>query len=263
MMLAKWGGSLITNKASSSVPSFDADQANRLAREWARGKANKHPGILVHGAGSFGHPLALLHRVGERKLAGAQLRNAVVAIRHSVQRLQAHVVDTLVQAEVPALGVPLASFVKVTGERVVLDAAALQAYTDQGFVPVTGGDVVLHPKRGAVIMGGDEVMHRLARAMRPKCAVWATDVDGVLVDGQLVADLSLEAARRTARRIQKGDDATGGMRGKLEWAMRTQSLGIEVLIVNGTKQGRFRDAIAGKRTPGTRLSPAPSPVEHA
>ena len=54
MNLVKWGGSLITDKAAAKP----TPQRERIAALAAAIAASDAPAVLVHGAGSFGHPLA-------------------------------------------------------------------------------------------------------------------------------------------------------------------------------------------------------------
>jgi len=255
VILAKWGGSLLTNKAGRGPPRFQSRAARRLAREWARALADR-PGLLVHGAGSFGHPQVQRWRVGQRRLRGEALRSAILEVGANVHALQTDVVNALRDAGLPAVAVPASFLARAQGGRVRLRPAPLLELVDHGFHPVTGGDLILDDAWGARVLGGDELLTLLARIVRPTRAVYATDVDGVRLDGRLLLELPPAAARSAARRIERGTDATGGMRGKLEAAIRLQRLGVDTWIVNGQRPGRLARAVAGKPGAGTRLPPA-------
>ena len=53
MIILKLGGSVITRK-DSSIPKLDSSNLTRIAREIS--DSSYHKLIVVHGAGSFGHP---------------------------------------------------------------------------------------------------------------------------------------------------------------------------------------------------------------
>ena len=61
MIILKLGGSVITRK-DSLTPALDSSNLTRIAREISNSSYNKL--ILVHGAGSFGHPYAREYAIG-------------------------------------------------------------------------------------------------------------------------------------------------------------------------------------------------------
>lgn len=258
MIVAKWGGSLLTNKGRPGRPRFRAAAARRLAAEWA-GALGGRPGVLVHGAGSFGHPQVLRLRVGKRRLAGEGLRKALLEVGANVDALQTGVVNALRDAGLPAVAVPARFLARRTGGRTRLRPAPVLELLDHGFHPVTGGDLVLDDRLGASVLSGDELVFFLAREVGARRAVFATDVDGVRIGGRLLIDLPPAATRRVLAHIERGADATGGMRGKLEAAHRLQRLGVETWLVNGRRPGRFAQAVRGRPGVGTRL-PAPGRI---
>lgn len=257
MILVKWGGSLLTNKGTDGPPRFRRAAAARLARELRRGLATARDGaLLVHGAGSFGHPQAIRHGIGRRPMLDGAARAVVADVQGRVRDLQGRVVEVLREAGAPALAVPACALAPSSAGGLRFDAGFLARIARAGFLPVTGGDVVRDARLGARILSGDEILFRAVRALRPRRAVWATDVDGVGLGGRLLIELPPRAVRRVVERLPPDRDATGGMRGKLEWAGRLQAAGVESWIVNGARAGRFEAAVAGRRPLGTRLPPA-------
>ncbi len=238
----------MTNKGGAGPPRFRNAVARRLAREWKAGLRQAGArGVIVHGAGSFGHPLAVQYGVGRRRLRGQERDRAVERIRAQVETLQSRVTQTLLETRVVAA--PLPAHQRRAGSW----PAVVRRMVADGVTPVTGGDILLDGRMGARILSGDEILYHLARGLRPRRVVFATDVDGLVLDGRLILELPPAAARRALGVVPRGGDATGGFRGKLGWASRIQRLGVEVVIVNGRVPGRFRDAVSGKRLPGTRL----------
>jgi isopentenyl phosphate kinase len=180
----------------------------------------------------------------------------VLEVCASVAALQTGVVNSLRDAGLPAVAVPASLLASGRGGRVRLRPWPVLELLDHGFHPVTGGDLVFDDRMGARVLSGDELLVLLARALQPRRAVYATDVDGVILDGRLALELPVPAVRRAVQRIPPGPDATGGMRGKLEAAGRLQRLGVDTWIVNGRRPGRFAAAVRGRPGVGTHL-PAP------
>ena len=64
MMILKLGGSILTNK--DAIGEIDNENLSRVANE-IRNALDNNPDdlIIVHGAGSFGHPPAKEYKIGE------------------------------------------------------------------------------------------------------------------------------------------------------------------------------------------------------
>lgn len=98
LTILKIGGSVITDKDSVSVAK--KDEIDRISQEIAAfRKEVKMPLILVHGAGSFGHPQAIEHMSKGFNANGAYLTHT------SVKALNSMVVDSLNKAGLTALPV--------------------------------------------------------------------------------------------------------------------------------------------------------------
>ena len=61
MVILKFGGSLITDKASN-IPRTNDSKLKAIGRILNQ---NKYNIIIVHGAGSFGHPIAKKYNIAE------------------------------------------------------------------------------------------------------------------------------------------------------------------------------------------------------
>lgn len=257
MILIKLGGSLLTHKGAPGRPRFRALVCRRLLRE-VRRVAAREPVVLVHGAGSWGHPLALRYRVGRWSLPGARLREAVVRIQASVGELRRRVLAEAERVGLDAVDLPAGALAYSRRGDLFLDAVLVRAYAEAGLVPVTGGDVILDDRLGARVLSGDEILEALALQLAPRRVVFASDVDGIRIGGGLVARLTPAEAEVLLPRVGRGRDATSGMRGKLAHAARIAGRGVPVALVNGNAPNRLRAACRGAPTPGTFLVPSPN-----
>lgn len=252
MILVKIGGSLLTNKSGRGPPRYRAATAQRLLQELHDVvRRSREKVILVHGAGSFGHPLALRHRVGHRRIMPGEFPAVVGGLRAAVDALQRRFVATARRVGLDAVAAPAGLLAFDTPRGLHFDDALLQALLERGRVPVTGGDVILHERLGARILSGDELMYRLARTFRPRRVVWATNVPGVELAGHLVLELPPRGLAAALHRVAPGPDATGGMRGKLEWCQRLSEFGVPSLLIDGRSPDRFRRALQGETALGT------------
>lgn len=254
MILAKWGGSLLSNKSGRAAPRFRGEVAARLSRELAAAmRTTGEPAVLVHGAGSFGHPAALRHRVGIVALRGPKLTAVVGEIRGQVETLQQALIGALIAAGLPAVAAPAHLLARSQAGRAKFDPSLLESSLAAGFLVVTGGDVILDSRLGARVISGDELLYLIAKWRRPSRVVFASDVDALRVGSTNAVEVPPRALGRILETMEPGTDATGGMRGKLAWIQRLQKLGLEAWLVNGRRPGRFEAAAAGQAMVGTRF----------
>lgn len=245
--LVKLGGSLLTDKASES--SFKRAVARRLVSEVAKAEV---PCVLLHGAGSFGHPQAKKHRIGQAR----PKPDGVADVLSAVASLHAEVLGLANAAGLRPLSVPLCG-VRGDGDDLVdLPIAEVAKALEEGFTPVLHGTLVRDSRTGWRVVSADELIARFASELQPRLALFATDVDGVM--DREPADPAAKLMPRVTPAIAiavptgKGDDVTGRMHGKLQHALATAQH-CPTLIINGAVRNRLLDALRGKPVPCTRV----------
>jgi len=256
VMVLKLGGSVITVKDKPMTA--DGGNIRRLAEEVAA--ASSRP-TVVHGGGSFGHPVAERYRIGggftsEGQVLGfSKTHQAMVA-------LNVLVVDALLDVGIPAVSVPPSSFIVTDGGRIGdADLSVVRRLVDRGIVPVLHGDAVLDRERGFSILSGDRLAVHLAVELGASRLVFGVDVDGVCTSNPkvspaagLIPRLSLEELGRVEIGGALTTDVTGGMLGKVSEAAAAVEAGIEVLIVNASRPGVILKALRGEPVTGTTLT---------
>ena len=248
----KLGGSVLTDKARYRTLRDDA--VARLAKELAEVEG---PLVVVHGAGSFGHVLAKRHALAEGDDGSGARRAAFGRVLSDVRALGSSVSAALNDAGRPATWHGAFDLARLDrGALAAFAPAPLADALRAGFTPILSGDGALDASRGFGIVSGDVLMVELARAFRPKRAVFATDVDGIFDRDprESGARLLERADAPVVSGPARVDDVTGGMAGKLERARAVARTGTPVLVVNGHAPGRVRDALAGARTIGTEVT---------
>jgi isopentenyl phosphate kinase len=130
----------------------------------------------------------------------------------------------------------------------------LRGLLKENLTPVTFGDVVLSPA-GFKVLSGDVIVQELAKALRPERCVFALDVDGVYQPNTRVIIPELTPSKIRKMRVPAGDDASGGMKLKLEVAAKLASMGTRVSFVSGYRRNEFLKAIKGLEFYGTVVRP--------
>lgn len=246
--LVKLGGSLLTDKGKES--SFRRPAARRLLSEVA--KANL-PTVLLHGAGSFGHPQAERHRIGQAKAKP----DGVADVLAAVGSLSAQVVNLAQEAGLRPLAFPLHHLARMEGDVLAdLPVDAIGKAVEEGYTPVLHGTLVRDDRLGWCVVSADLLMQELAPDLTPRLAVFATDVDGVFdrepggAGARLLATVPATAAVAASAGV--GSDVTGRMAGKLVSA-RAVAAHCPTLVLNGDVKGRLLDALKGKAVPCSRI----------
>ncbi|MEW5748548.1 MAG: isopentenyl phosphate kinase [Candidatus Thermoplasmatota archaeon] len=255
MILVKLGGSVITDK--SRLRSFRASACERLAKEMR--PALREGLLVVHGAGSFGHIVAKRHALHKGFRRRSQLEH-VAGVQRDVRELNLRVLGALIDNGVSAVSVPPAAASTFDGGAVTsFSDEAFASLVGLGLVPVTFGDVVPDASMGFSICSGDLMMLELAKAFRPRLAVFCADVDGVFDrdpklhrDARLLATVGPSDLSDLSGRSVNAD-VTGGMRGKLERMLAISSHCEKCMIVNGNVRGRLEGAVRGRKVPSTAV----------
>ena len=260
LTVLKLGGSVITHKDKPLIPNLPA--IRRLAKEIASAKlANL---ILVHGGGSFGHPLAKRYKIKEgfngktsQLLGFAKTHQAMVALNKLV-------VDALIKEKIPAVAVSPSSLIMTKSERIhIFQEEPLTKLLQLGFVPVLFGDAVFDLDKGFTILSGDQLIAYLAIHYKAERIIVGVDVDGLFTgdpkankEAKLLNHVALKELETLMQQIgeAKAPDVTGGMLHKVKEMTPAVEKGVNVLVVNAAKSKNLYKALKGERVLGTVIS---------
>ncbi len=256
-LIVKLGGSVITDKHTPFR--VRRKVVKRLAHEL---KSARGPLVLIHGGGSFGHPLASKYGIANGYRSKTQLMG--LSLTHgAMEQLNVEVVGALQKAGLPAMGVQPSSCVVVDGGRIRhMELVPVRKLLELGMVPVLYGDAVPDISQGMSILSGDQIASYLARELRASRVIMGVDVDGVYRKGRK-SSKRVEIIRRITPDDEKllsslgtagKGDVTGGMRNKVRELLEAAKEGIEAEIVNASKPGVLERAIRGERGLGTVVS---------
>lgn len=259
-IILKFGGSIITQKFSGR-PRIKKAIVWRLAKELKQfiQQSPKTKIVLLHGAGSFGHPLVFRHQLLEHPLAGQRLLGFTETVC-SMRRMANLLTDIFRVAKLPVLPLQASAVLNEKGGAMFLfNLQHIKQILAAGFIPLLGGDMGLTKKNKAVVVSADRLAVLLCKALPNSRIIFATNVNGVFEkflspdDRRPFPFLSRKNLKRLIGKMteQKNKyDTTGGMVGKLRTLLSLR--GKEVVIFNGLQPGALSKALSGKPV-GTKL----------
>jgi len=262
IVVVKLGGSVITRK--NELEKVRPKVLSRLAGEVAGVRDRRV--VLLHGAGSFGHPGAkrfgLASPPGAHASPAERVRGAAI-VASEVRRLHLAVLRELVHAGASPASVPMATHARNrAGELVQFDPAPIQAALSAGFLPVSFGDVVLDEAWGTSILSADTIALALVPALEPERVLFVSDVEGIL-EGPAGRRRSVARAvtpEVVARLAPPRDapDVTGGIRGKAKAMLAIAAAGADAGLISGLSDGALARAIQGATEYGSWARAGPS-----
>ena len=221
LRILKVGGSVITDKGSEAFEKLKPETIDEVCRAIAENWQNL---ILVHGAGSFGHPH--VKKFGLTTSGASRTHLACMKLNH-------YLCSRLQDAGVAVLPVHPFSFY-LRNETLKCNLELIERALNSGFLPVLHGDVIFG--RGIEVLSGDDIVIHLSEHTKPSRIGFATDVDGVLYRGEVLGRLDRETFEDLIRSegAEKGErvDVTGGMLKKVQKIFELKSK-CEVFVFRG------------------------------
>ena len=258
--IVKLGGSIITDKAGGRAVLRVArikEMAREIAMARARGRAPRL--IILHGAGSFGHPI--VHRYGllDRPLS----RDILMGVGYTVsamRELGTRLATLFLDAGIPVVPLQTSSFARVRKGRLhFTDLSVIETVLKNGGVPLLGGDIVFSDKGRTVIASADGLAVALAKKFKNTQLFFATDTDGVYATfppskGELplrrLDRAAVKKLLKTQRSKNTPTDTTGAMPGKLRALLDAR--GTTAQIFNGNTRGALAAVLSGEKR-GTQV----------
>ncbi len=250
MIIVKLGGSVISDK--NKPFSFNEGVVKQIAEEIAAFYPEKRF-LLVHGGGSFGHPLAKEYRIRE----GLKKENmgGVSKTHQAMLELNKKIIEIFLNTGLPAFSIsPSSIFIIKNGQIIDGWTKVIEEFIARDFIPVLFGDVVIAKDKGIDILSGDQIISYLAQKFVPEKVIFLMDVDGIYdkdpkvhKDARLIEEIN---EKISLRREVAGIDVTGGVRNKIDEALK---ISCPVYFINGMVRGNLTKAIKGERV-GTRIA---------
>ena len=230
----KIGGSVLTEKGEERIARSDAIRriSEEIALAFATARGEKKKLVLVHGAGSYGHPQAKVY------LKSGEVKDALIT-HESVKELNRIVVSTLTEFGLKAMPIHPLSCVVSKGpgiEYKIKEQIALALKI--GITPVLHGDVILNEKDGFHILSGDQLVVYAAKEFKTCKVGVGTDVDGVLREkGVVIRKITPAEVDKMSIKGSEHVDVTGGMKKKVYLlAKLAAEYNIRSILFNASKE---------------------------
>lgn len=236
-IIIKLGGSLVTNKKSLTP---EINNGNLSIIKSILKKSNFDL-IIVHGAGSFGHPIAKKFNIIGGLDGSQEQKKAINETRKQVKKLNNLLCEILNNSGLDTVTIAPSDSMKTKGPKNIqnLPFKLFDEAISEGKTPVTFGDVTKDNLQGVTVLSGDVLMMELAKHYKPKFSIFVMDYPGVfdgdpkdtrskkinLVNSETINNLKKQKI------VQRGTDVTGGLIGKLECAREISNYS-EVWITN-------------------------------
>lgn len=256
LIVLKLGGSVITIKEKPFTPNNEA--ITRLAEEIKQAEIKQL--ILIHGGGSFGHPVAKKYKINEGFKDASQIAG-FSETRQAMTQLNKIILDALIQAGVPAVTLQPSAFITTDKGRIKhMKTEAIQGLLKLGVTPILYGDAVLDQTLGFTILSGDQLAAKTATQLNAKRIIIGADVDGLYTadpkadpSAQLIQSITPNELEKLQGKIggSKATDVTGGMLGKTLELIPAVKRGVKAIIVNALKPNNVYKALKGEKVMGT------------
>ena len=247
--ILKLGGSILSDK---NIPySIKWDNLERIAMEiknaldYYKSQDRDIKLIIVHGGGSFGHPVAKKYlKVENNKKVFINMEKGFWDIQKAMRRFNNIVIDTLQSYDIPAVSIQPSSFV-VFGDNLIFNTSAIKEMLKRNLVPTIHGDITVDDKNGYKIISGDDIVPYLANELKADLILYATDVDGVLINNKPIKRIDKDNIDEILGYLSGSNsiDVTGGMRYKIEMIRKNKCKGF---VFNGNKAKNIYKALLGE-----------------
>ncbi len=242
MILIKLGGSIITNKEKPLTP-----KKNSIRKIASSLKNIKESVIVIHGGGSYGHYWSVkydMHTKPERYEP-----KGVAIVKNSMVELNSIVLESFLDAGLKPYCLPPTDFM-IGDKPLPKKINEIPKIAKTGLIPISYGDAMWFGNNKFYILSGDRIMGILAKVLRPRLAIFVTNVDGVYSDMKTKILLK-EITKEKPATSKVAMDVTGGMSRKIKEAFNISKHGTNVFVVNGNIPQRITNAINGKSFEGT------------
>jgi isopentenyl phosphate kinase len=257
--IIKIGGGTITDK--NEPFSFREEVLNSLIEEMDQYNGRM---ILIHGGGSYGHPLAKKYKLQDGRSLKIKNQSIGVTKTHDAMiKLNQFFLKKLIENNMPGFTFHSSSnfYVDEVDNIEFFGKDILIKSLNEGFIPIFYGDVVFSEINSFRILSGDEIALELCRFLgnKVKKVIFTIEEDGIYkklneddklqgIRRDIITNISYEEIKNMEiANLETKIDVTGGMKGKLKFVEKIAELGISIHILNGKKSGRLIECLKSKK----------------
>lgn len=241
VLLLKLGGSLLTDK---NIPFSIREDVVKSAVQQIIDANEKL--ILIHGGGSFGHPLAKKYRISEG--VNDSIPDQILGLtetHQSMNKFNSYLIKLFLAKKYPTLSIQASSiFIKDSENISTHSINVIETALDLNILPILYGDIILDKQGSFSIISGDQIIFQLCENLtkyRVSKVIFTMETDGIFVNDtekktKLATELSLtELDFLDLADLGQKIDVTGGIRGKINSIKRICKYNVPVQLINGLK----------------------------
>ncbi len=257
--LLKLGGSLLTDKNEPS--SLREDVINRAIEQII--ESNKRV-VLIHGGGSFGHPIAKKYQLF--KGLNTSIKNQVLGLSKThemMNQLNTIIINKFLKKNYPVLSIsPSAIFIKRSQQFILNSIDPIEISLKLGVLPILYGDIILEKDGSFSIISGDDIILELCKTLKNfeiVKVIFAIEKDGIYVkDGDSI-EFASQINFDELKSVELADlehkiDVTGGIGRKFEIIKQIAELNIPVQVINGLKKNYILKSLKNQKLDCTNIS---------
>jgi isopentenyl phosphate kinase len=261
IVLLKLGGSLLTDK--NRPFSLREDVIKNSIQQLIN--ANERV-ILIHGGGSFGHPLAKKYSISNG--LDASIQNQILGLTETHQamnKLNSHLVKLFLEQNYPTLSIqPSSIFIKDSEKIITTSMDIIETTLDLNIMPILYGDIILDKQGSFSILSGDQIILELCKYLEHyhiSKVIFTMETDGIYVADRQSSENYILATEcysdeldslKLANLGQK-IDVTGGIQGKLNVVKQICDYNIPVQLINGLKEDHIYKSLKNQKIECTNI----------
>ena len=260
IILLKLGGSLLTdkNKPFSLREDILENCLNQII------ESNKLI-VLIHGGGSFGHPIAKKYQISQG--LNDSIKDQIIGLsktHEAMNKFNSIIINKILDKGNSAISVqPSSIFVQDFNEIIFKSIDPIEKMLDLGIMPVLYGDIILSWDSSFTILSGDQIILKLCEKIQKykiSKVIFAIEEDGIYIKDNGNKKLALKLNSKDLEDLKLAElgqkiDVTGGIKGKLETIKEIIKLSIPVQIINGIKNKNIFKALNNQHLECTSIEP--------
>ncbi len=257
IIFIKYGGSVITNKEKEEeVIEKNIDFISSQIKEVYNLK--KYSFIIGNGAGSFGHIQVKKYHLKDDITSDFQ-KLGFSKVSFLVSKLNFKVVSSLINYNLPAISIkPSSIYLSKNNKKNKFFIDSILEFLNSDYLPVLYGDMVLDKEKGGVVLSTDKIFFELVKIFYKK----NLKIEKIIFCGKTLGVIDKKG--KTIPLITKKNypkiksvffensyvDVTGGMKTKVETALKIAKFGISSYILD---KNNLKNCLVNKNFLGTKI----------
>jgi isopentenyl phosphate kinase len=251
LFILKLGGSLLTDKSQPN--SIRKDSLKQVVQQIIDAHERL---IVIHGGGSFGHPLAKKYHIsnGLNKTIPKQILG-LTETHQAMNKFNSFIINAFLEKSYPTLSIQTSSlFIQESQKILTHSMDIIETALDLNILPILYGDIILDKSGSFSIISGDQIIFQLCKHLDKyhiSKIIFAMEVDGIYLDerdGNGKYRLAQDIYANELNNLKLADlgqkiDVTGGIKGKIESIKKILTYNIPIQLINGLKKGYILKAL--------------------